>query len=71
MIYPTCGLSRWKSDMDEMINEGVPTKVLWYFPPMPRFQLMNRTKDVSKDLTWHDDKRICDGYLRYHGDSPA
>ncbi|CAL2246096.1 unnamed protein product [Prunus armeniaca] len=32
---PTCGVSRWKEGKDSILKEGVPTKVVWYFPPIP------------------------------------
>lgn len=79
---PTCGRSRWKVITKEKINEGiltkeeticegVPAKVLWYFPPIPRFQRMFQNKDMSNNLTWHAHKRVCDGFLRHPADSPA
>ncbi|KAI5317271.1 hypothetical protein L3X38_036978 [Prunus dulcis] len=33
---PTCGISRWKEGKDSILKEGVPAKVVWYFPPIPR-----------------------------------
>ncbi|XP_073120763.1 uncharacterized protein [Henckelia pumila] len=68
---PICGMLRWKLGNNSVVNEGIPAKVLWYFPPIPRFQRLFRNKEVSKELTWHADKRICDGYLRHPADSPA
>ncbi|XP_073120575.1 uncharacterized protein [Henckelia pumila] len=68
---PICGMSRWKLGNNSVVNEGTPAKVLWYFRPIPRFQRLFRNKDLSKELTWHADKRICDGYLRHPADSPA
>ncbi|XP_073133711.1 uncharacterized protein [Henckelia pumila] len=68
---PICGMSRWKLGNNSVVNEGTPAKVLWYFPPIPRFQRLFRNKEVSKELTWHADKRICDGYLRHLADLPA
>lgn len=35
---PTCGISRWKLGQNNPIREGVAAKVLWYFPPIPRFK---------------------------------
>ncbi|CAL8173720.1 unnamed protein product [Prunus armeniaca] len=35
---PTCGISRWKEGKDSILKEGVPAKVVWYFPPIPRRQ---------------------------------
>lgn len=34
---PTCGMSRWKSPKK---SKGIPVKILWYFPPIPRFKRM-------------------------------
>ncbi|CAL8156901.1 unnamed protein product [Prunus armeniaca] len=39
---PTCGVSRWKEGKDSILKEGVPAKVVWYFPPIPRFKRMSR-----------------------------
>ncbi|XP_073121652.1 uncharacterized protein [Henckelia pumila] len=68
---PICSMFRWKLGNNSVVNEGIPAKVLWYFPPIPRFQRLFRNKEVSKELTWHADKRICDGYLRHPANSPA
>ncbi|XP_073137125.1 uncharacterized protein [Henckelia pumila] len=68
---PTCGMSRWKMGQKDTIKEGVPAKVLWYFPPNPRFVRMFRNKEFSKELTWHADKRVNDGYLRHPADAPS
>ncbi|XP_073129709.1 uncharacterized protein [Henckelia pumila] len=68
---PTCGMSRWKMGQKDTIKEGVPAKVLWYFPPIPRFVRMFRNKEFSKELTWHADKRLNDGYLRHPADAPS
>nr|BAV56711.1 transposase [Ipomoea nil] len=68
---PTCGTSRWKIGKNSKISIGVPAKVLWYFPPIPRFQRMFRSKDISKELTWHSDNKVCDGYLRHPADAPC
>ncbi|XP_073273266.1 uncharacterized protein [Primulina huaijiensis] len=68
---PTCGTSRWKLGNKSKVKEGIPANVLWYFPPIPRFQRMFRNKAISKELTWHADKRIRDGYLRHPADSPS
>ncbi|XP_075481115.1 uncharacterized protein LOC142521824 [Primulina tabacum] len=68
---PTCGISMWKFGQKNTVREGVSAKVLWYFPPIPRFQRMFRNKEISKDLTWHADKRLRDGYLRHPVDAPS
>ncbi|XP_075515440.1 uncharacterized protein LOC142550088 [Primulina tabacum] len=67
---PTCRTSRWKLGNKSKVKKGIPAKVLWYFPPIPRFQRMLRNKAISKELTWHADKRIRDGFLRHQADSP-
>ena len=36
---PTCGTSRWKLDATgTKKRKGVPAKVMWYFPLIPRFR---------------------------------
>ncbi|XP_075481194.1 uncharacterized protein LOC142521906 [Primulina tabacum] len=69
--FPICGMSRRKLGKNSTINEGVPAKVLWYFPPIPRFQRWFQQKVISKELTFHADKRICDGYLCHPVDAPS
>lgn len=69
--YPTCGRSRWKVSTTNTGNHKIPENVLWYFPPAPRILRMFRNKEIAKKLTWHDDKRTCDGYLRHPADAPA
>jgi hypothetical protein len=40
---PTCGKSRWKVDAHSgKVHKGVPTKVLRYFPIVPRLKRMYR-----------------------------
>ena len=51
---PTCGMSRWKVNKEGMRNtKGVPAKVLWYFPPIPRFKRMFQSPKTTNDLKWH------------------
>ncbi|CAL2238671.1 unnamed protein product [Prunus armeniaca] len=50
---PTCGISRWKEGKDSILKEGVPAKVVWYFPPIPRFQRMFQSHKTTQSLTWH------------------
>ena len=74
---PTCGISRYKvkKNMPENIHEGekkgVPSKVLWYFPPIQRFKRWFQSAQTTKDLTWHANERQIDGQLRHPGDSPT
>ncbi|XP_062093498.1 uncharacterized protein LOC133799500 [Humulus lupulus] len=69
---PTCGVSRWQKKRNlEEVKEGVPAKVLWYIPPIPRLTRFYRNVDHAKNLTWHANERIKDGRLRHPADSPA
>ncbi|KAH7837023.1 hypothetical protein Vadar_008640 [Vaccinium darrowii] len=69
---PTCNTSRWKLKKNSTEPRvGVPAKVLWYFPPIPRFRSMFQLADIAKNLTWYDDERISDGQLRHPADSPS
>ena len=67
----TCVASRWKIGKDAVIQEGVPGKVLWYFPPIPRFKRMFSNSTTAKDLTWHANRRTKDGKMRHPADSPT
>ena len=61
---PICNASQYKK------KEGVPTKILWYFPIIPRFKrLFSNAKD-AKNLTCHKNGRLDDGKLRHPADSP-
>ena len=53
---PTCGTSRWKEN-----SKKVPRKVVWYFPPIPRFRRMFLSPETAHDLTWHAHGRVNDG----------
>ncbi|XP_057803207.1 uncharacterized protein LOC131018507 [Salvia miltiorrhiza] len=68
---PTCGVARWKESKNTSLKKRVPEKVLWYFPPISRFQRMFRSKHIAKDLAWHADERVQDNYLRHPADSPS
>ncbi|XP_073154053.1 uncharacterized protein [Henckelia pumila] len=67
---PKKSLCMWKLGKKSMLN-GVPAKVLWYFPPIPRFQRLFWNKEICKELTWYADERVLDGYLRHPADAPA
>ncbi|RVW63031.1 hypothetical protein CK203_062926 [Vitis vinifera] len=69
---PTCGKSRWKINNEGgKIKKGVPAKVLWYFPPIPRFKRMFQSSETAKHLMWHAKDKECDGKLRHPSDSSA
>nr|XP_043630239.1 uncharacterized protein LOC122601551 [Erigeron canadensis] len=65
-ICPTCGTSRWKKN-----TKDVPRKVMWYFPPVPRFRRMFSSPKVAEDLIWHAQGRVNDGKLAHPRDSPS
>nr|KYP64631.1 hypothetical protein KK1_019233 [Cajanus cajan] len=73
-VCPTCGFSRFKKKTDESSGEeeieGPPAKVLWYLPIIPRFKRLFAIKEDAKNLTWHENGRKCDKFLRHPADSP-
>nr|KYP30992.1 hypothetical protein KK1_049332 [Cajanus cajan] len=70
----SCGLSRFKKKTDgssgEEEIEGPLAKVLWYLPIIPRFKRLFAIKEDAKNLTWHENGRKCDNFLRHPADSP-
>lgn len=69
---PTCKRSRWKLKKNSTeVREGVPAKVVWYFPLIPRFLRMYQLPETAKNLTWHANERESDGKLRHPADSPS
>ncbi|XP_074356729.1 uncharacterized protein LOC141696494 [Apium graveolens] len=64
-----CQASRWKLNKKGDVLEGIPAKVLWYFPLIPRLRNFFNSPQTSKDLTWHDRKRLKDGKLRHPADA--
>ncbi|XP_042460326.1 uncharacterized protein LOC122043816 [Zingiber officinale] len=68
---PKCGLSRWKLTKNKVEKKGVPAKVVWYFPPIPRFKRMFKSLETSRNLTWHADSTRVVGQLRHPVDSPS
>ncbi|XP_062028678.1 uncharacterized protein LOC133744616 [Rosa rugosa] len=68
---PTCGESRWKLGKDNIEKQGVPGKVLWYFPPIPRFKRMFQSTKTSHNLTWHANERRKDEFMRHPADAPT
>ena len=61
---PVCNASRYKK------KEGVPAKVLWYFPIIPRFKCLFSNAEDAEKLTWHFNGRKKDKKLRHPADSP-
>ncbi|XP_075480648.1 uncharacterized protein LOC142521314 [Primulina tabacum] len=66
-----CGLSRWKLTKKNVEKKCVPAKVLWYFPPIPRFKRIFKSLHTSKNLTWHGETTGVPGQLRHPADSPS
>ncbi|XP_074301292.1 uncharacterized protein LOC141632667 [Silene latifolia] len=50
------------------IEEGIPAKVLWYFPIIPRLRRLFANKQDAKLLTWHKNAKVNDGKLRHPAD---
>ena len=72
IVCPNCGLSRWKlAKNSKEQRKGVPAKVLWYFPPIPRFQRMYKSSETANNLVWHAKERVRDDKLRHPADSPS
>ncbi|XP_022874209.1 uncharacterized protein LOC111393038 [Olea europaea var. sylvestris] len=70
--YPKCGSSRWKVDKQtQKSKNGVPAKVLRYFPIKPRFQRMFSTPKMAESLIWHSTNLSVDGKMRHLVDSPS
>ncbi|RVW34726.1 hypothetical protein CK203_110699 [Vitis vinifera] len=65
-------LSMWKLDgTGTKKRKGVPAKVMWYFPPIPRFRRLFQSPKIAKDLIWHAQEREFDGKMRHPSDSPS
>ncbi|KAM1758264.1 hypothetical protein ACFX11_007411 [Malus domestica] len=69
---PTCDASRWKTnERTKKIHKGIPTKVLCYFPIIPRLRRMFRSPQKAEQLLWHSKHKSKDGKMRHPVDSPA
>ena len=67
---PRCGASRWKIDKHSgETKNGIPSKVLRYFPIKERFKRMFRSKRMAKNLQWHLSNASKDGTMRHPVDS--
>ncbi|XP_074369118.1 uncharacterized protein LOC141709581 [Apium graveolens] len=67
--FRICKAFRWKLNKKGEEQEGVPAKVLWYFPLIPRIRNLFNTPQITKDMTWHDTERQKDGKMRHPADS--
>ncbi|XP_074355916.1 uncharacterized protein LOC141695577 [Apium graveolens] len=57
--------SRWKKNKNGDEIEGIPVKVLWYFPLLPRLRNLFNSSKTEKDLTWHHTERVKDTKIRH------
>ncbi|XP_050902032.1 uncharacterized protein LOC127110041 [Lathyrus oleraceus] len=70
-----CGESHYNKkdngvdDYDGVTSKGVPTKVMWYLPIIPRFKRLFANVSDLTNTRWHADERVCDGKIRYLSDS--
>ncbi|XP_031127661.1 uncharacterized protein LOC116029760 [Ipomoea triloba] len=72
-VCPECGASRYKrKGYDDACEKkkGVPVKVLWYLPVIPRFKHLFANANDANNLQWHAIGRKEDGKLRHPADSP-
>ncbi|BBG99584.1 transposable element gene [Prunus dulcis] len=65
------GMSDVEEGKDSILKEGVPAKVVWYFPPIPRFKRMFQSHETAKSLTWHAARKSIDGQMSHPADSPS
>ncbi|XP_074375135.1 uncharacterized protein LOC141716863 [Apium graveolens] len=68
-ICRICEASRWKLNKKGEEVKGIPAKVLWYFPLIPRLRNLLNTTQIAKDMTWHKTERQNDGKIRHPADS--
>ncbi|XP_021771721.1 uncharacterized protein LOC110735847 [Chenopodium quinoa] len=71
-----CKASRWKlnekqKEEDALPDEGVPAKVLRYFPLKPRLQRLFMCSKTAELMTWHETDRKKDDKLRHPADGQA
>ncbi|KAL0556539.1 hypothetical protein IC582_005053 [Cucumis melo] len=70
--YPNCGSPRWLIvARTKQIRQGVPAKVLRYFPIISRLKCMFNTYEIAKNLTWHSQHKSNDGKMHHPVDSVA
>lgn len=67
---PRCGASRWEIDKHSgETKNGIPAKILRYFPIKEIFKRMFRSEMMSKNLQWHFSNASEDGTMRHPVDS--
>ena len=63
IVFPKCGEFRWKYGKDANKKQKMLAKIMWYFPPIPRFQRIFRSVKCAKNLTWHANEKEIDDKL--------
>ena len=67
---PRCKVSRWEKDKHTSdVKNGIPAKVLRYFPIKDRLKRMFRSKKTAEDLRWHFNNASVDGTMQHPVDS--
>lgn len=67
---PRCKASRWEVDKHTKEEKnGIPVKVLRYFPIKDGFRRMYRSRKIDEDLRWHFSNASADGTIRHPVDS--
>ncbi|KAI5349645.1 hypothetical protein L3X38_002534 [Prunus dulcis] len=57
-----CDASRWKTnECTNKIHKGISTKVLRYFPIVPKLKRMFRSPEKIEQLLWHSNHKSQDG----------
>ncbi|XP_074362217.1 uncharacterized protein LOC141702436 [Apium graveolens] len=64
-----CQAFRWRKNKNGDEIEGIPSKVLWYFPLLPRLRNLFNSPKMAKDLTWHHTERVKDNKICHPADS--
>lgn len=65
-ICPRCSASRWETDKHTgEEKQGIPVKVLRYFPIKERLKRMFRSKRMAEESRWHFSNARVDGTLRH------
>ena len=60
-----CSANRFRQSR----SKGVPTKVMWYFPLIPRLKRMFSTPALAKLMRWQPQNKSMDNKLRHVVDS--
>ena len=71
-LCPTYGTSRRRTDKTRTKRrKGVPAKVMWYFPQIPRFKRKFQSSKIAKEPIWHVEESNFVWKMRHPSDSPS